>query len=161
MGDVGEGAHMPRELARQSVRQEAAGSHPEILEVEVRQTDRTVRVTLSGILDREGSQKVIGRVAPRLMGRGCRVVLDGSQLSHLDYRATAALCSWNRKLRQFRHELFLQGWSDYLKAILLMDDWDGELSDRPASHRNPAAPCRSTRLIQCHDPSPACPGSQG
>ena len=121
---------MPRELARQSVRQEAAGSHPEILEVEVRQTDRTVRVTLSGILDRNGVEKVIGRVAPRLLGRGFRVVLDGSQLSHLDYRATAALVQWNRKLRQFRHQLFLQGWSDYLKAILLMEDWDSELDDR-------------------------------
>ena len=133
MGVVREGAPVPRELARQSVRQEAAGSHHEILEVEVRQTDRTVRVALSGILDRNGVEKVIGRVAPRLMGRGCRVVLDGSQLSHLDYRATEALVSWNRKLRQYRHELYLQNWSDYLKAILLMEDWADELSDHPAA----------------------------
>ncbi len=124
---------MPRELARQSARQEAAGSHLEILEVEVRQTDRTVRVTLSGILDRQGVEKIIGRVAPRLLGRGCRVVLDGTQLAHLDYRATASLVGWNRKLRQFNHQLFLQGWSHYLKAILLMEDWDSELSERPAT----------------------------
>lgn len=122
---------MPRELARQSVRQEAAGSHPEILEVAVRQTDRTVRVTLSGILDQRGVEKMIGRVAPRLTGRGCRVVLDGSQLSHLDYRATDALVRWNRKLRQYRHQLFLLEWSPYLKAILLMEDWASELSDGP------------------------------
>ena len=122
---------MPRELARQSVRQEAAGSHLEILEVEVRQTDRTVRVALSGILDRQGVEKIISRVSPRLLGRGCRVVLDGSHLSHLDYRATDSLVRWNRKLRQFNHQLFLQSWSGYLKAILLMEDWNSELGDQP------------------------------
>lgn len=118
---------MPRELARQSVRQEAAGSHLEILEVDVRQTDRTVRATLSGILDRPGIEKLIARVTPRLPGRGSRIVLDGSRLTHLDYRATGDLVLWNRKLRLFRHQLYLQNWSDYLKAILLMEDWDQEL----------------------------------
>lgn len=124
---------MPRELARQSVRQEATGGHHRTLEVEVRQTDRTVRVTLSGILDQQGMEKLIGRVASRLPGRGCRIILDGSRLTHLDYRATATLVDWNRKLRMFRHQLYLQGWSDYLKAILLMEDWDQELVDRPAT----------------------------
>ena len=125
---------MTRELARQSVWQEATGSHLEILEVEVRNTDRTVRVALSGILDQQGVEKLIGRVAARLPGRGCRIILDGSGLSHLDYRATAALVTWNRKLRQFHHQLYLQNWSDYLKAILLMEDWDLELADRPATN---------------------------
>ncbi len=118
---------MPRELARQSVRQEAAGSHLETLEVEVRQTDRTVRVTLSGSLDRAGVRRLVSRVAPMLLGRGWRIILDGSRLSHLDYRATSSLVMWNRQLRQFRHQLYLHGWSDYLKAILVMEDWDSEL----------------------------------
>ncbi len=121
---------MPRELTRQSVRQEAAGSH---LEIEVKHKERTVRVTLSGILDQQGVEKITARVAPRLLGRGCRVILDGSQLSHLDYRATRSLVQWNRKLRQFHHQLFLLGWSDYLKAILLMEDWDSELGEQPAT----------------------------
>jgi len=124
---------MPRELARQSARQEAAGSHLEILEIEVRQTDRTVRVALSGILDRNGVERMISRVSPRLLGRGCRVILDGSRLVHLDYRATASLVGWNRRLRLFRHQLYLQGWSDYLKAILLMEDWSRELGGQPAT----------------------------
>ncbi len=124
---------MPREMARQSVRQEAAGSHRENLEIKVRHTDRAVRVSLSGILDRNGLEKVIGRVAPRLIGRGCKVVLDGSQLTHLDYRVTSQMVRWNRKLRQFGHQLFLQGWSPYLKAILLMEDWDSELANQPTT----------------------------
>lgn len=124
---------MPREMARQSVRQEAAGSHRNNLEMEVRHTERAVRVTLSGILDRKGLEQVISRVAPRLLGRGCKVVLEGSQLSHLDYRVTAQMVQWNRKLRQFGHQLYLQGWSPYLKAILLMEDWDSELASQPTT----------------------------
>lgn len=127
---------MSRELARQSVRQEAAGSHLEILEVDVRQTDRTVRATLSGILDRPGMEKLIARVTPRLPGRGTRIVLDGGRLTHLDYRATADLVRWNRKLRLFRHQLYLLNWSDYLKAILLMEDWDQELVGPSAAPAN-------------------------
>jgi len=59
-------------------------------------------------------------------------VLDGSRLSHLDYRATASLIRWNRNLRDYHHQLFLQQWSDYLKAILAMEDWDRELGGVPA-----------------------------
>ena len=121
---------MPRELARQSVWQEATGSHLEILEVEVRQKDRTVRVALSGTLDKQGVENLISVIGSRLPGRGCRIVLDGSRLMHLDYRATASLVAWNRHLRQFRHQLYLQGWNSYLKAILMMEDWDRELADR-------------------------------
>ena len=124
---------MPRELTRQSVQQESTGSRLETLEVEVRQSDRTVRVTLSGVLDREGMRLLVQRVAPRLLGRGWRIILDGSRLAHLDFRATSSLLLWNRQLRQFRHQLFLHGWSDYLKAILVMEDWDSELVGAPGS----------------------------
>ena len=62
-----------------------------------------------------------------LLGRGCRVVLDGSGLTHMDYRSTRDLIRWNRNLRQFGHQLYLQCWNDYLKAILCMEDWEREL----------------------------------
>lgn len=119
---------MPREMTRQFVRQEAAGSR---MEIEIRHRERAVWVTLSGILDRQGVERLISRVAPRLARRGCRIILDGSRLSHLDYRATHSLLAWHRKLRDHRHQLFLHSWSDYLKAILVMEDWDRELGAMP------------------------------
>jgi hypothetical protein len=124
---------MSREPARQSARQEAAGSHLETLEVEVRQTDRTVRVALSGVLDRAGVQRLVGKVAPCLAGCGWRVILDGSRLVHLDFRATESLLQWNRHLGRYSHQLFLHCWSDYLKAILVMEDWESELVDPAGS----------------------------
>jgi hypothetical protein len=120
---------MPRELTRQSARQEAAGNQTEF---EIRHGDRAVWVSLSGILDRDGVEEIIGRVAPRLTQRGFRIYLDGTNLTHLDFRATQGLLAWNRKLRDFRHTLYLRGWSDYLKAILVMEDWDRELGAVPA-----------------------------
>ena len=119
---------MPRELTRQLVRQEAAGSR---LEIEVRHRERAVWVSLSGILDRQGVERMISRVAPRLASRGFRIILDGKRLTHLDYRATHGLLEWNRKLRDHHHKLLLQGWNDYLKAILVMEDWDRELGSMP------------------------------
>ncbi len=115
---------MSRELTRQSVRQEADGSH---LDIEVSSRELTVRVALSGVLDEDGLARVINKIAPRLAGRGFRVILDGSGLTHMDYRATRALIRWNRILSQFRHQLYLQNWNDYLKAILCMEDWEREL----------------------------------
>ena len=115
---------MPRELTRQSVRQEAGGIQ---LDIEVSSKDLTVRVALSGVLDQDGLQRVKLRVARLLLGRGCRVVLDGSGLTHMDYRSTRDLIRWNRNLRQFGHQLFLISWNDYLKAILCMEDWEREL----------------------------------
>jgi hypothetical protein len=115
---------MSRELTRQRARQEARGNH---LDIEVSSKDTTVRVSLSGLLDQAGLEKIIARVAPRLSARGCRVIIDGSGLSHMDYRTTRSLIRWNRNLRQFRHQLYLQNWNDYLKAILCMEDWDQEL----------------------------------
>lgn len=117
-----------RELTRQSARQEAARS---CFELDVRQKDRTVRVTLSGILDEAGVDRMVGMVAPRLTSRGFRVIVDGSALTHLDYRATASLVRWNKNLRLFHHQLFLSGWNDYLKSILIMEDWNSELASRP------------------------------
>jgi ABC-type transporter Mla MlaB component len=119
---------MPRETTRQSTRQEAGGSH---MEMEIRQTDQAVWVALSGILDRVGVDRLVGRVAPQLHRNGVRIVLDGSRLTHLDYRATSFLLAWNRKLRSYGHQLYLHGWSDYLKAILVMEDWDTELGAVP------------------------------
>jgi len=115
---------MPRELTLQPVRQEAASSH---LAIEIRHTDRAVRVTLSGILDHDGFKTLVATLGRHLSGRGHRVILDGRGLSHMDYRITGELTRWNRTMRQFGHQLLLQGWSDYLKAILCMGDWDGEL----------------------------------
>ena len=51
----------PREMTRLPGRQEAAGNHTEIL---IRQNDKAVWVTLSGILDRAGMEKLIAGVAP-------------------------------------------------------------------------------------------------
>jgi len=121
---------MSRELTRQSPGQEAGGTH---LDIEVSSKDMTVRVSLSGLLDQPGLEKLIGRVAPRLSARGCRVIIDGSGLSHMDYRSTRALIRWNRNLRQFHHQLYLLNWDDYLKAILCMEDWEQELAV-PAGH---------------------------
>lgn len=128
MGANREGAHILREMTRQSVRQEAARN---CFELDVRQKDLTVRVSLSGILDRQGVAKMVGVVAPRLSSRGFRVIVDGTRLTHLDYRATESLVRWNQNLRDYHHQLFLTGWSDYLKAILSMEDWSCELGERP------------------------------
>ena len=119
---------MPRELTRQlDIRTDAGNG----IEITVRQSERAVWVSLSGILDRDGVETLISRVAPRLARRGCRIVLDGTRLTHLDYRATHGLVAWNRKLRDHHHQLLLHRWSDYLKAILVMEDWDLELGAVP------------------------------
>ncbi|MBU8870477.1 MAG: hypothetical protein KOO60_06400 [Gemmatimonadales bacterium] len=120
---------MPREMARQSAWQDTASTS---LSIQVKQVDRTVRVTLSGTFDQPGMERLVAQVAPRLGETGCRIILEGINLTHLDYRVTPQLIRWNRMLGQFRHQLFLQGWNDYLKAILCMEDWDGELAGRPA-----------------------------
>jgi anti-anti-sigma regulatory factor len=119
---------MPREGTRQPARQEAARS---ALDVQIRHTERAVRVSLSGILDRDGVAALAARVAPGRVGRGVRIVLDGSGLIHMDYRATRSLIAWHRRLHRRGHALFLQGWSDYLKAILVMEDWDCDRSPAP------------------------------
>ncbi len=118
---------MPRELTRQFVGKEIAPAFRDPLQIQVSHTERTVRVALSGTLDCEGVEKLIIRVGSRLISRGCRIILDGSRLGHLDFRATHGLIRWNRQLRDYNHQLYLKDWSDYLKAILVMEDWDREL----------------------------------
>ena len=119
---------MPRETTLQSVRQEAAGS---TMDMEIKHRGRTVWVSLSGILDRPGLQELTTRLIPLLIGRGQRVVLDGQGLVHMDYRLTGHLLAYHRKLKEYGHQLFLHRWSDYLKAILVMEDWDRELGALP------------------------------
>ena len=129
---------MSRELTRQFDRTESAPVRLDHLQIQVSQYEKTVRVSLSGTLDCTGVEKLISRVAPRLVSRGCRIILDGSRLTHLDFRATHSLIRWNRQLRDFNHQLFLSQWSDYLKAILVMEDWDRELGaagSEPATWR--------------------------
>ncbi|MFT5233300.1 MAG: anti-anti-sigma factor [Candidatus Krumholzibacteriia bacterium] len=118
---------MPREMTRPFVRTNTPPTHVDPLQIQVSQVDRTVRVTLSGILDSQGVEKMKRQVTAQLVSRGCRVVLDGSRLTHFDYRATGALIKWHRQLRDFNHQMYLLSWSDYLKAILVMEDWDREL----------------------------------
>ncbi len=118
---------MPRETTRQFVRHETTSARPNHLQIQVSHSEKSVRVSLSGILDRQGVEQLISRVAPCLLTRGCRVILDGNRLTHLDFRATRRLIRWNRHLRDFQHQLYLKEWSNYLKAILVMEDWDREL----------------------------------
>lgn len=129
---------MPRESTRQAARQEATRTN---MEIQVRHDDRAVWVALSGILDRDGVAALAGRVAPALAGCGCRIVLDGSGLAHMDYRATGDLVTWSRRLRAYGHQLYLQGWSDYLKAILIMGngDADGGLGSGLPTLRHPGS----------------------
>lgn len=115
---------MPRESTRRFAGKETGANR---LEIEISRADMAVGVALSGVLDEEGLSRVIARVAPLLTGRGQRVILDGVRLKHMDYRSTRALIRWNRNLKQFGHTLYLKGWSDYLKAIICMEDWDREL----------------------------------
>ncbi len=133
---------MPRESAQQSARQEAARN---TLDMEITLRDRTVWVSLSGFLDRDGLQLLLKRIAPQLGDRGRRIVLDGSGLIHMDYRCTNLLLVWNRTLKQYGHQLYLRNWSDYLKAILVMEDWDRELGASEPKlamwRRSPVAPC--------------------
>jgi len=118
---------VPRELTRQFTAKEIAPSRLDTFGVRVSCSEKTVRVSLSGTLDRQGVAQMISRVAPGLVSRGCRIILDGSALAHLDFRATHSLIRWNRHLRAFDHQLYLKDWNNYLKAILVMEDWDREL----------------------------------
>jgi len=118
---------MPRELTRQFVPAEITPAHPDPLQIRISQSERTVRVSLSGTLDRAGVANLSNRVTARLVSRGYRIILDGSRLVHLDFRATGDLIRWHRRLRDFDHQLYLKDWSDYLKAILVIEDWGREL----------------------------------
>lgn len=88
---------------------------------------RTVRIHLVGILDRQDASRLIRTVSTTILDGRYRVVLDAHRLGHLDYRSVAMLMQWNRGLVSLGHQLVLENWSPYLKAILAMEDWDGEL----------------------------------
>jgi len=125
-------------MTRQFVPAETTSIQPDPLQIRISQAERTVRVSLSGTLDRAGMARLINRVAVRLDRRGYRIILDGSRLAHLDFRATSDLIRWHRRLGEFEHQLYLKDWSDYLKAILVMEDWDRELGpagSEPATWR--------------------------
>ena len=88
---------------------------------------RTVRIHLAGILDRDGVNHLIREADCHLLSQGILVVLDATHLQHLDYRCVPLLLDWQRRLRSYRHRLCLAGWNAYLRAILAMEDWGGEL----------------------------------
>ena len=117
---------MPSEGIRQLRGSTAAGYDPAF---RTTVQGRTVRIHLAGILDRAGVPRMIRAATAALNGRDLLVVLDGSGLTHLDYRCVPMLVRWSRGLRTYGHRVYLAGWSDYLKAILAMEDWDGELMD--------------------------------
>lgn len=89
---------------------------------EVQHQGPVLRVTLLGVFDRDRLARLRRRIAPDLVRRGRRIVLDGRRLRHVDYRTVAPLTAWNAELRSYGHELLLSGWSSYLKTILLLGD---------------------------------------
>ncbi len=110
---------------------------------------RTVRIHLVGILDRDGACRVIQAANRALMGGRYLVVLDASRLGHLDYRCVSMLVRWSRGLASFGHRLVLERWSSYLRAILAMEDWDGELE---RGSRGPGWRPVDTQLAQVQAP---------
>jgi ABC-type transporter Mla MlaB component len=116
---------MPGESIQYSAADQIAGS---ALTFAVEQQDRLIWITLSGILDREGLHRLARRAGASLAAPGCRVVLDGRRLAHVDYRVVERLADWRRRLARQGQQLELIGWSDYLRAILAVADWRGELA---------------------------------
>jgi ABC-type transporter Mla MlaB component len=115
---------MPNEGIRGSTTTRAPG-HGIKSSITVR--ERTVRIHLVGVLDRQEASRLIQVANRHLYGRRYDVILDASHLVHLDYRCVAMLLRWNRGLQSLGHRLLLAGWSPYLRTILAMEDWDGEL----------------------------------
>lgn len=139
-----DGAHMPR---RETRPMDATS-----LAYRLSHGDGLVRVSLAGILDREGCHEMMRRVTLQLRGRGRQVILDGRGLMHMDYRCVQPLVRWSRGLRSYGHCLQLVGWSAYLEAILAMEDWDRELE------RGSGLPHGWTIVAGRQH---ACPGAQG
>ena len=107
------------------------------IDFEVQERGSLLRVTLFGTLDRETLVRLERWIAPRLVERGRRIVLDGRRLHHVDYRTVTPLLGWSRELKGYGHQLLLSGWNSYLKTILL-------LGDQPASRE---APVPSRRAV--------------
>jgi ABC-type transporter Mla MlaB component len=111
------------------------------VETRISRRDGQLRVSLAGILDQDGLADLMRRVSLALPGRGCAVILDGAGLLHMDYRCVQPLVRWSRGLRSYRHDVRLVAWSEYLQAIVAMEDWDQELdrgAARPRALRLPA-----------------------
>lgn len=89
---------------------------------EIQERGSVLRVALLGVLDRERLQALRRRVAPLLVQRGRRIVLDGHSLRHVDYRVAADLRHWNEQLKSYGHALLLAGWSPYLRTLLTLGD---------------------------------------
>jgi hypothetical protein len=105
------------------------------VETRIARRDGLLRVSLAGILDQEGLSDLMRRVGLALPPRGGTVWLDGARLHHMDYRCVQPLVRWSRGLRSYRHDVRLVGWSDYLQAIITMEDWDRELERGPVAPR--------------------------
>jgi hypothetical protein len=110
---------MPRELTRWTPRFTLLEGGSDF-EIQVRGTD--LRVTLLGTLDRHQLKCLQRRIAPYLVQRGRRIILDGRRLKHVDFRIAEPLREWNRALSIFDHDLMLAGWNPYLRTILTLGD---------------------------------------
>lgn len=115
--NTGKEPDMPRELTRQEPQLKIVngGRDYEIIDCE-----NSVRVVLSGSLNSSQLHSVINSVKPYLFQRNRRIILDGSNLQHVDFRIIDALTAWNELLRSFGHKLLLSGWSNLHKTILLV-----------------------------------------
>lgn len=89
---------------------------------EIQERGSVLRVALLGTLDRGRLQELRRRIAPHLVQRGRRIVLDGQRLRHVDYRVASDLRRWNDQLRSYGHALLLGGWSPYLRTLLALGD---------------------------------------
>ncbi|MCP4144981.1 MAG: hypothetical protein GY752_06810 [bacterium] len=89
---------------------------------EIIDCENSVRVVLSGSLNSSQLNSVINNVKPYLLQRNRRIILDGKNLQHVDFRIIGALTAWNQLLRSFGHKLLLSGWSNLHKTILLIGD---------------------------------------
>jgi len=96
---------MPRQgVARRTTN---FGIYESGMDFEIRQNEAVCWVALSGILDRERLSQLVRRLRPLLVKRGRIVVLDGTHLCHIDYRAVRSMVEWSRSLRSFHHKLLL------------------------------------------------------
>jgi hypothetical protein len=87
--------------------------------------------------------QLIHSLKPILKKRSQRIVLDGRRLCHIDFRIVKPLVEWSKMLRSYDHKLLLSHWSDYLKAILSMEDWDRDLF--PGSARLSTLPLATSK----------------
>jgi ABC-type transporter Mla MlaB component len=90
------------------------------LDFEIRTMGQEILISLTGTLDADMLLRLKASCSPHLWQRGRQVILDGSRLDHLDYRAVTGLLEWHEYLKSFRHNLLLADWTPYHKTILLL-----------------------------------------